>query len=380
MPTEPEEPTPTSLAVDGPNDLEIGETVQYSATITYSDDSTKQATDGVEWVSGNTTVATVDSAGNVTGLRVGGFDLRATAEGVTGRMTGLRVEPPEEPTPTSLAVDGPNDLEVGETVQYSATITYSDDSTKQATDGVEWVSGNTTVATVDSAGNVTGLRVGGFDLRATAEGVTGRMTGLRVEPPPGPATSFGAGTWLVNEEIAPGRYYTNPTRGCYWERLSGLGGTSADRITNEFIGFNSGQEIVDVASSDRAFKPDAECGTWDMSREAGPSSGTITPGRWLVGRQIQAGEYETNASSGCYWERLRNFSGESSGRITNDFVGSGGRQIISISSSDAGFYTDADCGTWTRRGGSSSNLVSPGDADVFGIEQNYRRHRSTMGR
>ena len=66
--------------------------------VTYSDGETKRVTDDVEWVSGNATVATVDSDGRVTGRQVGGFDLRATAEGVTGRMTGIRVEPEPEQT------------------------------------------------------------------------------------------------------------------------------------------------------------------------------------------------------------------------------------------------------------------------------------------
>ena len=366
---------PTSLAIEGPDSLMVGATTQYQATITYSDGAERPG-EGVEWVSGNTTVATVDDAGIVTGLRAGAFDLRAMAMGVSGSKTGIRVEALEA---TSLSVEGPDSLQVGQTVTYEALVTFSDGSTTTATD-VEWASSNTTVATVDSDGRVTGRRAGGFDLRATAEGVTGRMTGIRVEPPPGPATSFGAGTWIVNEDIEPGRYYTNPSSGCYWERLSGLGGTSADRITNEFIGFNSGQEIVDIASSDRAFKPDADCGRWDRRPEPGPSSGTITPGRWLVGRQIQPGDYETNASPGCYWERLRGFSGESRDRITNDFVGDGGRVIVSIRSSDGGFYADDDCGSWSRRGGSSSNLASPGATDSFQIDQNYRRHRAEMGR
>ena len=280
----------------------------------------------------------------------------------------------------SLSVDGPGSLQVGQTATYEAVVTLSDGSTTTATDA-EWVSSNATVATVDSNGRVTGRQAGGFDLRATAEGVTGRMTGIRVEPPPGPATSFGAGTWIVNEDIEPGRYYTNPSSGCFWERLSGLGGTIDDTITNAFIVFNSGQEIVDIASSDRAFKPDAECGRWDRSPEPGPSSGTITPGRWLVGRQIQPGDYETNASPGCYWERLSNFSGLIiSGVIANDFVADGGRVIVSIRSSDVGFYADDSCGSWSSRGGSSNNLAEPGATDSFQIEQNYRRHRAEMGR
>ena len=162
-------------------------------------------------------------------------------------------------------------------------------------------------------------------------------------------TSFGAGTWTVNDEIAPGRYFTNPQTGCYWERLSGLGGESADIITNEFIGFNSGQEIVDIARTDTAFNSHPECGRWTTSPEPAPRARTITPGKWLVGRQIAAGTYATNARSGCYWERLRGFSGQGRDRITNDFVNNGGRVVVSISASEAGFFANDDCGEWTRR-------------------------------
>ena len=164
----------------------------------------------------------------------------------------------------------------------------------------------------------------------------------------GAVGSFGAGTWIVGEDIVPGRYFTNPSSGCYWERLSGTTGSPSDRLANEFINFDSGQEIVDIASSDYAFQSDPECGTWSQTPVAAPSSG-IPPGRWLVGSQIAAGQYETNASSGCYWERLRGFSGNPRDRIANDFVAGGGRQIITILSSDEGFYSDDDCGTWIRR-------------------------------
>ena len=50
-------------------------------------------------------------------------------------------------------------------------------------------------------------------------------TGTR---PPGPRTSFGAGRYLVGSDVMSGRYFSDPsTSGCYWERQSGLGGSSA---------------------------------------------------------------------------------------------------------------------------------------------------------
>ena len=66
--------------------------------------------------------------------------------GLSASKTGIRVEAPEA---TSLSVDGPASLEVGQTVTYAAVVTSADGSTTTATD-VEWASSNTTVATVDA--------------------------------------------------------------------------------------------------------------------------------------------------------------------------------------------------------------------------------------
>src|SRR5262249_1998749 len=73
-----------------------------------------------------------------------------------------------------------------------------------------------------------------------AIGLTG--TGI----PAGPKTSFADGKFIVGTNIAPGRYFSGPPSGCYWERESGLGGTFGEIISNDFIGFNAGQWIVDV--------------------------------------------------------------------------------------------------------------------------------------
>ena len=182
--TSQSDPDPTSLAVTGPDSLMVGATVQYEAMITYSDGAERPGED-VEWVSGNTTVATVDAAGIVTGRQAGSFDLRAMAMGVSGSKTGIRVEAPET---TSLSVEGPGSLQVGQTVTYEAVVTLSDGSTTTATD-VQWTSSNTTVATVDAGGTVTGRQAGSFDLRAMAMGVSGRKAGIRVDAAPQ------TGTW-----------------------------------------------------------------------------------------------------------------------------------------------------------------------------------------
>jgi hypothetical protein len=171
--------------------------------------------------------------------------------------------------------------------------------------------------------------------------------------PSGPRTQFGTGQWRVGSDIAAGRYFSDPANGCYWERQKGLSGSLSDIIANEFIGFNAGQWIVEIASSDVAFKTDADCGTWFNTPRSGTQSG-LQPGVWLVGSQITPGVYRTNASSGCYWARLRDFSGTLDGIIANDFVSGGGQVLVEIRSGDVGIEADGDCGTWTR----SSTAIS----------------------
>jgi hypothetical protein len=184
-------------------------------------------------------------------------------------------------------------------------------------------------------------------------------------------TQFGPGQYLVGRDIAPGRYYSDPAYGCYWERQSGLSGSLADIIANDFVGFDSLQVVVDVRSTDLAFQADAECGTWYSTPRQGFQA-TIRPGTWLVGGQIRSGTYRAATSDGCYWERLRGFTGELSAIIANDFVSGGGVRYVSIAAGDAGFHTDADCGAWT--------LVSALSTTAYSNETPSEQPRSDVER
>ena len=197
-----------------------------------------------------------------------------------------------------------------------------------------------------------------------------------VSPPA--AGTIPPGTWLVGQ-VESGRYFTTPRDGCYWERLSGLGGTSDDRITNDFISFDSAQVIVDIDPSDVAFSTSEDCGMWDQSPVSPPDAGTIPPGIWLVGRQVEPGVYEADAGDGCYWERLSGFGGTSDDRIANDFVSDGGRQLVEIARGDVGFSNDVDCGTWRVVGGAAAGL--PGGTTASGtIEANRLLHEAHRDR
>lgn len=192
----------------------------------------------------------------------------------------------------------------------------------------------------------------------------------------GPRTSFGNGQYLVNTDIVAARYYSDPLAGCYWERQRGLSGSLSDIIANNFIGSNHGQTIIDISGSDRAFETE-DCGTWFQTPRTGLQL-TITTGTWLVETQIRTGVYRVSAPSGCYWELLRNFSGELSAIIDNEFVSSAGQQIVEIESGDTGFQSD-DCGTWDRIGDAGVPATANGGPSSADIERSWRAWRNQRG-
>ncbi len=86
-----------------------------------------------------------------------------------------------------------------------------------------------------------------------------------------------------------------------------------------------------------------------------PGGPTATPapqyahfgdGTFQVGKDIQPGTYRTRVgSSGCYYARLKGFSGSVSDIIANNNTDA--PAVVTISSSDKGFQSQ-DCGTWTK--------------------------------
>lgn len=181
-----------------------------------------------------------------------------------------------------------------------------------------------------------------------------RLLDTRAVPPPTPTpaptpvvVTLRPGTLVVGSNVPPGRYVANARRGCYWERLRGFSGSLSDVLANDFQGFN-GRAIVDILPTDAGFEFDADCGNFQTYVPPAAPSAAIAPGAHVVGAHITPGTYVTNASSGCYWERVRSFDGTTSAIIANDFVGSAGQVIVAIAPSDVGFFADDDCGTWTR--------------------------------
>jgi hypothetical protein len=162
--------------------------------------------------------------------------------------------------------------------------------------------------------------------------------------PGGPVTTFGDGTYVVGVDIAPGTYRnSSSSEGCYWERLSGFGGTSDEIIANEFTTI---RQLVTIKESDVGFSSD-DCGIWtqDLTPITASPTAPFGDGMYIVGVDIGSGTWRNDGSSGCYWARLSGFSHKSDDIIANEYADT--QQTVTISPTDVGFESDG-CGTWSK--------------------------------
>ena len=161
----------------------VGGTQSYTASASFSNGDTVGVSDniGLGWASSNQNIATITPGGVATGVSNGTTNITATFLGATSPAATLTVGNviPPDPTLTSIAITsatfngnavGPNNvtIPVNGMVSYSATGTFSDNSSRPLTgaDGIVWETSNPATATV--AGNTyTGVSNGTTQVTAT---------------------------------------------------------------------------------------------------------------------------------------------------------------------------------------------------------------------
>ena len=165
--------TLSSIAVTPANPaITAGATQQFTATGTFSDASTQNITSSVTWSSSNTGIATIAASGLATSITAGSSTIQATSGSVHG-STLLTVNA-VAPTLSSIAVTPANpSIQNGATQQFTATGTYSDNSTKNITSTVTWTSATTGVATINSSGLATSVSAGTSTIEAALGSVNG---------------------------------------------------------------------------------------------------------------------------------------------------------------------------------------------------------------
>ena len=165
--------------------IEVYATQQYMATGTYSDGSTADITSSVTWESSITGVATINSEGLATGVGEGNTVITAALGSAESNEATLTVTLAlESITVTPETASIPKGL----TQQYTATGTYSDDSTADITSSVTWASSDTLVATINSEGLATGVGEGSTGITATLGSMVSNEATLMVTAPSEPTT------------------------------------------------------------------------------------------------------------------------------------------------------------------------------------------------
>jgi trimeric autotransporter adhesin len=157
------------VAPSGPS-IALGENQQFAATGFYSDGTSKNITSSVVWASSNTGVGTISGTGFATSRATGSTTISATLSGVAGYGT-LTVT---KAILVSITVTPANpDLLLGTVRQFTATGTFSDQSTQNITSSVTWASSNDSVASIRGGGLAAALTLGSLTISATSGSISG---------------------------------------------------------------------------------------------------------------------------------------------------------------------------------------------------------------
>jgi hypothetical protein len=218
-------PTLSSIAVTpaSPNQ-NVGGTVNFIATGTYSDGSAQDITQSAVWTSLTPATATLGTRTTVqpaTCVAAGTSSIRAVLSAVTGTTTLTCTALP--PTLTSVVVTPANPTStVGSAVNFTATCNFSDGSSQNCTTSSAWTSSNTNVSTVSLAGTTeaaTCAIVGSATIKA-AQGTIFGTTLLTCQTPVPPSQGNDAYCGPGNVVLGPSTdsyaslpafcFYTNP--------------------------------------------------------------------------------------------------------------------------------------------------------------------------
>jgi len=152
----------------------VGVSIPFTATGTFQDTSTQNLTTNVTWAAGQSAVGTISNApgsqGVATGVAPGQTSITAVFATVVGNAT-LNVT---NATIVSIAVTpNPASAPAGTPVNFTAKGTFSDQSVVDLSIQVTWSSSNTTVATINNAGQANTASPGTTNITATFDGVSG---------------------------------------------------------------------------------------------------------------------------------------------------------------------------------------------------------------
>ncbi|MGR5118188.1 Ig-like domain-containing protein [Vibrio astriarenae] len=143
-----------------------GNSIVWTATANYDDDSELDISRRATWSSSDETVATV-VGGVITAMNPGSASISVSFEDKedTAQLTV------ESASVESISIDGgTSSIRVGQSTSYTATANYNNGTEVDITDSADWTSESETHAVSVSAGTVTGLNVGNATIKVSFDG------------------------------------------------------------------------------------------------------------------------------------------------------------------------------------------------------------------
>ena len=195
--------TPVSTSV-------VGTTLPLTATGSYSDSSTDDLSNSVTWSVSDPAIASINNSGLLTAISPGMVTVTAVDGTVSDSVT-VNVDPVPVTLQSIAVTPTNNNLVAGNTVQLTATGSYSDSSTANITSSVTWSVSDPAIATVDNNGLVTSLSDGSVTVTATSGALINSVT---VNVDPVPVTLQSIAVTPTNNNLAAGNtclLYTSPS-------------------------------------------------------------------------------------------------------------------------------------------------------------------------
>jgi len=259
----------TSIEVTPTNpSIAKGTSQQLTATGIYSDNTTKDLTGSVTWYTSDAAVATIDNTGWVTAGATGAVAISASnGRSMTGTITGTTLLTVTPATLVSIAVNPTNpSIAKGTAQQFTATGTFSDNTTQDLTGSATWASANTSVATVNNGGMAASVQPGSSDISAVYGGKSAATT-LTVTP----AT-------LVSIAVTP----TNPSIVKGTTRQFAATGTYTDNSTQDLTASaswsssNTGVATISDSTGSKGLAASASVGTTTITAAYSGKNETTT--------------------------------------------------------------------------------------------------------
>jgi uncharacterized protein YjdB len=255
-------PTLSALTVTpGSASITDGGNQQFTATGKFSDGTSSDMTNSVQWASANTNVASVSTKGVATAMGVGDTTITASSGTVKGSATIDVTSSGASLQAIAISPTGAS-VPANTSQQFSATGSYSDGSSRDITAIVTWNSSLSSVATITTNGLLTGVSAGSTTVSAILGGITQSTNVTVTAPTISFITVTPVGLTLpigVNQQYVATATYTD--------------GTSQDLVS----GVNWSSSTTSVASiSGSGLATTIGAGTTTIVATAGGSSDSVT--------------------------------------------------------------------------------------------------------